>query len=120
MDKSQALYRFWHSFGVDSYDENTVPEDASFPRITYDVAEGEFGDNVAMNASVWDRSTSWISVERLKNAIADRLKNGGCQIRYDDGIIWIKKGSPFAQRMGDSDDTIRRIVLNIEAEYMEG
>jgi len=120
MNKSQALYNFWSSFNIDAYDENTVPENASLPRITYDVAEGDFDYNTAMNASIWDRSTSWATVEQLKDRISERLKNGGCQIRYDDGIIWIKKGSPFAQRMGDSDDTIRRIVLNIEAEYMEG
>jgi hypothetical protein len=38
---------------------------------------------------------------------------------YDKGVIWFKKGNPFLQRMADPDDAIRRIVVNIEVEYLE-
>ena len=40
-------------------------------------------------------------------------------IPTDEGAIWIKLGTPWAQRMSDStDDSIRRIVLAIEVEYI--
>jgi hypothetical protein len=33
--------------------------------------------------------------------------------------VWIQRGIPFAQRMSDpTDDTIRRIVLQITAEFI--
>lgn len=118
MNKAQALNAFWNSFGVRAYDESTVPDDATLPRITYDVVESSFGDEPAMNASIWDRSTSWKTVEELKNAISDEISYGGRTIPYDGGMIWLKKASPFAQRMRDSDDTIRRIVLTVTAEYI--
>lgn len=119
MDREQALNAFWNGF-CEAYDENTVPEDAVLPRITYEVAVDEFNNPVSMTASIWDRSRSWASVTALCHTIEDVLRGGGKIVRYDTGAIWIKAGTPFAQRMSDPDDTIRRIVLNIEAEYIGG
>lgn len=119
MDKTQALHSFWAGFG-NAYDQNTVPEDAPFPRITYEVATDSFGRDLMLSASIWDRNTSWSTVEALKEAISNEIGHGGVNIPYDDGMIWIRRGSPFAQRMGDTDDSIRRIVLNIEVEYIGG
>ena len=118
MDKEQALHQFWSSFDVVAYDENTVPEKAELPRITYSVSIGGFDSNVAMSASVWDRSTSWKGVTDIAHKIAHRLAQGGQTIRYDDGLMWIRKGTPFMQRMADTDDSIRRIYINIEVEFI--
>ena len=35
MTKAAAIYQFWNSFGLTAYEENTVPDDAAFPYITY-------------------------------------------------------------------------------------
>mgnify|MGYP007057717663 CR=1 FL=1 len=29
MNKTQALHQFWNSFGIDAYEENSVPDDAN-------------------------------------------------------------------------------------------
>jgi hypothetical protein len=43
---------------------------------------------------------------------------GGKIIKCDGGRIWIKRGQPFAQNMGDeSDDLIKRKYLNVTIEY---
>ena len=118
MDKEQALHQFWSSFGVVAYDENTVPEGAELPRITYSVSISEFGQNTALTASVWDRSTSWKSVTDISHLIAKKLYNGGYMMKYNNGMMWIRKGTPFMQRMSDPDDSIRRIYINIEVEYI--
>jgi hypothetical protein len=48
------------------------------------------------------------------------IGRGGVFQPFDGGSIWIKRGQPFAQRMADdSSDTIRRIVLNIETEFID-
>ena len=42
---------------------------------------------------------------------------GGKIIPFDGGKLWIKRGTPFAQRMSDENEQIRRIYLNVEVEY---
>ena len=118
LNKSQALQAFWEGFNVPAYDENTVPENATYPRITYTYAEDDFERPVALSASLWDRSYSWARVDTLKNAIRTAIGYGGTLIECEGGKIWLKTGAPFAQRMGDEDDAIRRIYINIEAEFL--
>ena len=121
MDKQQALHNFWAGFNVPAYDENSVPDSMrnTFPRITYDVVVDDFLHSTAMSASLWDRSSSWAGVIGLLTDIESKISNGGYILPYDDGALWIKKANPWAQRMGEpSDDTIRRIFLNIEVEFI--
>lgn len=117
MKKEEALHQFWSSFGVPAYDENTVPEDAALPRITYSVSVAGFDRPVSLTASIWSRSRSWVQVTEIKDSIEDSLGLGGTTVPYEGGLLWIKPREPFAQRMSDTDDSIRRIVLNLEAEY---
>ena len=117
MNKEQAIQDFWEGFGWDVFDENTVPDRASFPRLTYSLATSDFGTPVLVSASLWDRSTSWKNVTEMADVIDKALGLRGAIISSDDGPIRIKRGNPFAQRMADEDDAIRRIYLNIEVEY---
>lgn len=120
MNKEQALDSFWNSFGLDAYDENSVSQGTEFPYITYSVATGSLSDyGTALSASLWFRDTSWKFITFLSNTISETIGYGGKVLPYDGGFLWIKRGSPFAQRMGDpDDDQIRRIVINIEVEYL--
>ena len=120
MDSAQALHKFWSGFGWKAYDSATVPSEdfePEIPRITYDVTMSEFLSDAMLSASLWDRSYSWERVSKKAYEIYKHIGLGGKLIKYKDGIIWIKRGSPFMQRMTDEDDTIRRIYLNIDAEY---
>lgn len=122
-DYAQALHQFWSGFAWKAYDENTVPSSEftpDTPRITYSVVYDEFLSDVAMSASLWDRTYSWESVSNKAKEIYDYIGLGGRMLEYDDGHIWIRRGHPFAQRMSDEDDAVRRIYLNIEAEYITG
>ena len=119
MTKEAALYNFWSMFGLPAYEENTVPEDAAFPYITYQVVTDSFGYDVALTASVWYRSTSWKEANAKAQEISDKISRGGVTIACDNGIIWIRRGVPFAQSMGDdSDDLIKRKYINLVAEFM--
>lgn len=121
MDKAMALHRFWSSFGIPAYDESTVPTGAdapAFPYLTYNVVEDSFDNTVAMTASLWYRGSSWHEITQKAELIAVSVGLGGKLIPFDGSSLWIKRGTPFAQRMSDeSDDMIRRIYINIEAEY---
>lgn len=118
MDKEQALQKFWEQFDVPAYDSSTVPEDAELPRITYEVITDNFGAQNVLTASIWDRSRSWGSVTSILHKVEQSLGYGGQTLKYENGLLWVKRGVPFAQRMNDPDDSIRRIVINIEVEYL--
>lgn len=118
MDKEQTLQAFWSQFGVPAYDQNTVPEDAPYPRITYEVITDNFNVANVLTASIWDRSTSWKSVTDIQHQIESRLGYGGQTLHCSGGMVWINRGAPFAQRMSDTDDSIRRIVINTEVEFI--
>ena len=121
MDKFQALQSFWSSFGIPAFDENTVPtadDKPTYPYITYDAIDGSLGDYVAMSGSIWDYGTSWARITTKLAQIETAIGRGGKLIQIDGGAIWIKRGNPFAQRLSDSNDMVRRIFINIEAEYI--
>ena len=119
MTKAAAIYQFWSSFGLAAYEENTVPADAAFPYITYQLVTDSFDREVAATASLWYRGESWTAINAKTEEISQKISRGGKIIACDGGVIWLKRGQPFAQSMGDeSDDLIKRKYLNITAEFM--
>ena len=119
MTKAAAIYQFWSSFGLTAYEENTVPEDAAFPYITYQLVTDSFDRDVSATASLWYRGESWTAINAKTEEIARFIGGGGCLLDCDSGFIWLKRGTPFAQNMGDeSDDLIKRKYINVTVEYM--
>lgn len=119
MTKASALYNFWSGFGLIAYEENTVPTDATFPYITYQVVTDSFGSEVALTASVWYRDTSWVEVNAKAEEISRAISRGGKTMPVDGGVLWLKRGTPFSQSMGDeTDDLIKRKYLNITADFL--
>ena len=122
MDKYEALYSFWSSFGVPAFEENSVPtgdEYPKYPYITYEVATGGFNADIQVNGYIWTRSNSWTTCDNLTEQVADRLKNGGEFISYDGGAIWITATDDFTENMTDySDDKIKRKILNVVLHYI--
>lgn len=121
MTKAAAIYNFWSSFGLIAYEENAVPtgDDApKFPYITYQLVTDSFENEVLMTASLWYRSTSWTQANAKAEEISKAIGLGGKIIKCVGGRIWLKRGTPFAQRMGDETDSlIKRIYINVTAEF---
>ena len=117
-DRWTAIGDFWSSFGLPAYDESTVPDDAVFPRITYSVSVDGLDNPVALSASLWYRSTSWTDISQKADQIEARIVNmKPPAIKINGGRVYITKGTPFAQRMTDPDDMVRRIYINVNVEY---
>ena len=120
--KAATIYEFWNSFEVPAYEENSVPtgEDApKFPYITYQLVTDSLGNEVAMTASLWYRGTSWVEANAKTEEVSQRIGRKGAVLDCNGGKVWIKRGTPFAQNMGDeSDNLIKRKYLNITAEYL--
>ena len=119
MTKAAAIYQFWSGFGLTAYEENTVPTDAAFPYVTYQLVTDSFDREVAATASLWYRSESWTSINAKTEEISKKIGASGKKIAVDGGGIWIKRGQPFAQNMGDeSDDLIKRKYINISIVFI--
>lgn len=125
MTKAAALYNFYSSFNMPAYEENSVPiaeeggVDSEFPYLTYEVVTDSLGNDVSLTASLWYRSESWTAANAKADEISAAIGRGGKRLYFDGGAIWLKRGTPFAQRMGDDSDTaIKRIYLNLTAEFL--
>lgn len=116
-DKWEALHDFWSSFGVPAYDTSDVPDDAVMPYITYTAQTAEFEKVLLMNASLWYRSTSWKEISNKVDEIAQALRGYKLEPLDDKQYLLLTQGVPFAQRMPDEDDSVRRVYINVMAEF---
>lgn len=120
MDKSQAINAFWNSFGLPAYDEQTVPDEATLPYITFNVVTDALDNKIPLNGSLWYFGTSWAEVAAKAEQIARYVgEHGHVVIKFDDGYMYVTQGSPFYQRVADaSNELVRRIYINIMAEFI--
>ena len=119
MTKSQAIQNFWSGFGLMAYDEYAVPDDVQMPYITYGVSTDSLDRPINLHASLWYRTNSWRDISDKSDEIAEAItKMNPPSIELNEGRLYLAKGSPFAQRMADEDDAVRRIYINIKAEFL--
>ena len=128
MDKAQAIHKFWSLFQEteksgsviwQAYDEYSVPDGAKYPYITYNVSTDSLGHPLPLTASLWDRNTSWKRITEKADQVSELIGYGYHTEKADDGYLYIVRGSAFAQRMNDpNDDSVKRIYLNIIAEFL--
>ena len=119
MTKGAALQSFFDGI-MTSYSASSVPYDATLPYLTYEMITIALnGGEVGLTVNMWFRTTS----EKEPNVAVDKLSKaiglGGVQLPCDDGVIWLKRGSPWAQSLTDeTDKTIKRRYINVTAEYL--
>ena len=119
VNKQQAIYTFFSGFGIPAYAATSVPDSSEYPYLTYDLVVGSyFEGETSITASLWYRGDSESEPNAKVNEISAAVGNGTI-IPCDDGGIWIRRGSPWVQSMGDSaDDKVKRRVLNFTVEYL--
>lgn len=120
MDKWRAQDAFWNSFGLPAYDMNTVPQTAELPYITYEAVGASFEVTQMVTASIWYRSRSWAGVSQKAEEIAETIKSMPPSVQIDHGRYKVRlpDSMAYAQRMSDPDPDIRRIVINVEMEFL--
>lgn len=119
MTPAAAIYGFMAGFGVPAYAATSVPDDAAFPYITYELTVDDFwGGEVALTMDVWYRGDSEAEPNTKAREISKALVGCKC-LPCEGGGIVLKKGSPFCQSMGDeADDKIKRRHINLTAEFI--
>ncbi len=115
-DKWQAIDDFWNSFEIPAYDESSVPDSAVMPYITYRAVVGPFENQILNTASIWYHDSSWVAISKKADEIAKAL-NQHLIIKINDGYMFLKPGSPFSQRMNDTNPSVRRVYINVDTEF---
>lgn len=118
MDRWQALHSFWNSFDLPAYDEASVPDNAALPYITYAAAVDSLDNPTVLTGDLWYKSESWAEISQKADEINNTLIHGGVTIPLDVGYLWIVRGSPFAQRVTESEDNIKHIYIVLMGEYL--
>lgn len=122
MTPEAAIFDFFNRFGIPAYASTSVPDQMPFPYITYDlVMPGELGDGESMmTVNVWYRTESEAEPNAKVREISRAIGRSGVTIRCDGGMIWLKRGTPWAQSVNVSgaDDKVKRRYLNIDMEYL--
>ena len=94
----EKLHEFWSSFGLPAYAENSIPDDAVLPYITYYVTEPDWQDSALAYARVWFRDTSFADIASILDEIKYRFKQG-VSLFVNGGCIYLFKDSNFIQFM---------------------
>lgn len=121
MTPEAAIYGFLNGFSIPAYASASVPDQAQFPYITYDLVLGEWGQpEVNMPVNVWYRTESEAQPDAKVREIGERIGMGGVLLHCDGGVLWVKKGSPWAQAVTveGEDEKVKRRYVNINIEFL--
>lgn len=126
MTPEAALYQWMNSFGVPAYAATATPDEgddewAGFPYITYDLVVGDWQSGEStMVANVWYRTESEAEPNQKVREIGRAIGLGGVTLPCDDGMLWLKRGRPWAQALvvGEEDAMVKRRYLNIDIEFL--
>lgn len=122
MTKDVALHEYFSRWaetqGMTAYSQTAVPDDVKLPWMTYDYYAGAWGDySVDLTIYLWFRTES----EHMPNMAADSLRHyieNYPHIRCDEGVIWVKTGSPWSHSVYDEvDAAIKGRYINVSLEY---
>ena len=121
MTPEAAIYQFLSGFGIPAYASSSVPDQAEFPYITYDLSLGYWGQTeVNMPVNVWYRTESEAEPNAKVREISDTLGIGGVTAPCDGGMLWLKRGEPWVQAMSieGEDEKVKRRYVNINIEFL--
>lgn len=114
-----AMNEFFSGFGLEAYPENTVPEDAELPYITYSLNVPEWNQKATNYARVWYRSRANSAMLRKADQITAALGEGK-KLPLDAGYLVLWPESPKGQVMVDGDTRSVYLNFSINAYHMPG
>lgn len=115
-DIVKALWDFWGQFEINGalvpvYQTGTVPDDAVFPYITFDPAQGDAMATLPLVATVWVRysgeNTAPALAQRsaLLEAVSRAIPYGGTRLPLPTGFLLLYRGSgDFLTAITDDED----------------
>lgn len=114
---AQALHQFYNSFGIPAYEEQSVPDNAELPYITYEVADPGWRESASLSANVWYKGTSYGPLYKKVDEIKDKIGEG-LRIPTKTGNIYLYRGTPFSQVVSSQYDNVKVCYLLIGMHAM--
>lgn len=130
MRKDKALYNWFQQFGIPFYpttalppavNDTSVPESErlTFPYGTYEPVFGYNGDITYPTVNIYYLTESEVIPNKKAAEIGEVIGKGGTIVKCDEGLMWIKRGSPFVQGINDPDNSnIKRRLISIAIEFL--
>lgn len=115
---AQALSTYYNSFGIEAYHEMTVPDDAQYPYITYNLQQNTLGEHGTHYVQVFDRSTSNASIIAMADKITKDIGTGK-MLECEGGYVCLRPGFPLVQILVDEQSggpTVRRAYINLQID----
>lgn len=106
-----ALYSFFSGFGIPAYEENSVPNDAELPYITYQIEDPDWSETGSISASVWYKGDGFRELFTKVDEIKRKTEGGIRVPTGDGGCLYIFKDSPFAQVQPAERDDVKVAYL---------
>lgn len=110
----KALYRFWSSFGLPAWGQDTVPETAVLPYITFDTVSGDAMGSTILSGTVWLYDAAEIDADAHRAVILDQIAEAvphtGLRLDTEDGgfIMLYRNSGNFQRNVQDPED--RKVV----------
>ena len=96
VDVARMLCDYWNSFDIPAYPEETVPDDATLPYITYDLKSPYWRDASIYNVRVWYEDTSFTGIINMVDKISADIGEGK-RMESNGVIIYLFKEDTFFQ-----------------------
>lgn len=115
--REAALQKYFESFGLKAFPATSEPKDIEFPWLTYETSAGNWGDEVSIVVKLWFHTDSEAEPNAKVRQISESIGLGGKVINYDDGKMWLRRGSPWCNSIpNDTDTAVKCKALNIMIE----
>lgn len=111
-DLSKAYYNYFSKV-MNSYLNDTVPINAPFPYLTYELLDGEYSDNLLMTVRIYDKSTSVKTLNEYVDKLEGYIGNNLVEVN-ENNYFTVYKGSPFAQYFNDVEGGIKSVYINLQ------
>ena len=121
MTPEAALFTLLSGAGMPVYADASVPDGASMPYMTFEltVSGGWDAGEVNVPVRLWHRTTSEAVMNSMVRDLSRSVPEGGVTVPCDGGMIWVKRGVPWAQAIsGESDTGVRSRYVNLDVEYL--
>ena len=121
MTKDRTLFEWFQQFGMPFYPVTALPpaKEITFPYGTYEPVFGYNGDITYPTVNIYYRTESEVTPNKKAAEIGEVIGKGGTLVKCDEGLMWIKRGSPFVQGINDPDNSnIKRRLLSIAIEFL--
>lgn len=120
MTPEAAFQTLMEGFGMPAYAATSVPDDATYPYLTYSLTTGYWmGGDTNVTVNVWDRTTSEAVMNAYVREIGKTIGVGGVTVRCDGGMLFVKRGSPWAQPVQVADDpTVKQRYMNVDVDFI--